>query len=145
MSTLKKGKSSELLVAGELLARGHNVFYPFVDIGIDLVAKVEERFVQLQVKHSNAGVRRGRFWFTVKKKAFEQNKGRDVFYIFVLKRGISTNYIIVPSLWIEQNIKVREKPEWHFYFELSKDSKTAKEVRSINLDVSAFLNSWRLK
>ena len=143
----KRGKSGELLVAGELLSQGYDVFIPFVDCGIDLVALVENRFVQLQVKQSKLHQRKGKpthYWQGLKKKVFNQNKGKDIFYVFVLKRGTDTNYLIFPSLWIDKNadkFDIDKNEKWQFYFTSIKGGKI-REVRKSMLDVTSFLNNW---
>jgi hypothetical protein len=48
----KRGKPGEMLVAGELLGRGYDVFIPLVDAGIDLVAMIEKRFVSIACMHA---------------------------------------------------------------------------------------------
>jgi len=143
----KRGKSGELLVAGELLSRGYNVFIPFVDAGIDLVALIDKRYVSIQVKQSKLYQRRGKFthyWQSLNKKSFDQNKGKDVFYIFVLKHGTEINYLIVPSLWIDENSEkfdLVKGERWQLYFTPIKDGKI-REVRKSGLDVTLFLNNW---
>lgn len=145
----KRGKSGELLVAGELLGRGYDVFVPFVDAGIDLVAMVGKRFVQIQVKQSKLYHRRGKpthYWQTLKKKTFDKNKGKDVFYVFVLKHEAETNYLIVPSLWIDENadkFDLVKGERWQLYFTPIKDGKI-REVRKSGLDMTPFLNNWNI-
>lgn len=145
--TLKKGKSGELMVAAELLSRGIDVFLPFVDCGIDLVAIVENRFVQLQVKQSKLYERNGKFthyWQQIIKDTFHKNKGSNVYYIFVLKRETELNFLIVPSMWIEENAEhfSTTKKKWFFYFEIEDGRVT--ETRKSKLDMTRFLNNWNL-
>jgi len=142
--TLKKGKSGELLVAAELLSRGIDVFLPLVDCGIDLVAFIEKCFVQIQVKKSRFYSDAGCYWQQIIKETFHKNKGTDVYYIFVLKREIKVNFLIVPSTWIEENAErfSTTKKKWFFYFELEKGR--ARETRKSKLDMTVFLNNWDL-
>lgn len=143
----KRGKSGELVVAGELLSRGYDVFIPFVDCGVDLVALVENRFVQIQVKQSKLYQRGGKpthYWQSLKKKTFDSNKGVNVFYIFVLRRGAEINYLIVPSLWIDENIakfSMDKKGKIQLYFSQIRNGKI-KEERKSGLDMTNFLNNW---
>jgi len=143
----KRGKSGEMLVAGELLARGYDVFIPLVDAGIDLVAIIEKRIVLIQVKQSKLYQRRGKFthyWQTLNKKSFDENKGKNVFYIFVLKHGAEINYLIVPSLWLDKNSEkfdLVKGERWQLYFSPIKDGKIM-EVRRSDLDMTPFLNNW---
>jgi len=143
----KRGKSGELLVAGELLRRGYDVFIPFVDCGIDLIALVENCFVQIQVKQSKLYERKGiptHYWQSLKKKTFDNNKGANVFYVFVLRRGAEINSLIVPSLWIDENIEkfnIDKNGRIQLYFSQIKDGKI-KEERKSGLDMTDFLNNW---
>lgn len=141
---LKKGKAGELLVAAELLSRGIDVFVPFVDCGIDLVASIEKRFVQIQVKKSKFYPNVGCYWQQIMKETFHKNKGVDVYYIFVLKREREVNFLIVPSIWIEENAErfSTTKTKWFFYFEL--ENGRATETRKSKLDMTPFLNKWDL-
>lgn len=142
--TGKRGKASELQVAAELLRRGYNTFLPFVDAGIDLVAKVNERFVSIQVKKSRFYPNQGVYWQQIRKKPFDRNKGKDVFYVFVLRHETEINYLVVPSLWIEKHadefyFDVKNQ-KWFFYFKL--EDGRALEVRKSQLDMTPFLNRW---
>jgi hypothetical protein len=144
METGKKGKASELQVAAELLRCGYDTFLPLVDSGIDLVAKADERFVSIQVKKSRYYPSQGVYWQEIRKDPFDRNKGINVFYVFVLRREIEMNYLVVPSLWIEDHAGEfyfdSKNQKWFFYFKLE-DGK-AFEARKSKLDMTAFLNNW---
>jgi hypothetical protein len=142
--TLKKGKAGELLVAAELLSRGIDVFLPLVDCGIDLVAFIEKRFVQIQVKKSKFYLEADCYWQQIIKETFHKNKGADVYYIFVLKRETKVNYLIVPSFWIDENAErfSTTKNKWFFYFKIEDGRVT--ETRKSKLDMTRFLNNWDL-
>ena len=75
---------------------------------------------------------------------FHKNKGADVYYIFVLKRETEVNFLIVPSMWIEENAErfSTTKKKWFFYFEL--ENGKARETRKSKLDMTRFLNNWDL-
>ena len=148
----KRGKSAELMVAGELLERGYDVFIPFVDCGVDLAAKVGERFVQLQIKKSKLHVkpRLSYYWQVLYMKPFTNNKGPNIYYVFLLKRETEINCVVLPSLWIEENVDKllrfeAKRERWHFFFSPIKDGKV-KLARSGSLkggaDVTPFLNNW---
>lgn len=145
----KRGKSGELLVASELLSRGYDVFIPFVDCGIDLVALVDNRFVQIQVKQSKLYHRGGKpthYWQSLKKSTFDKNKGANVFYIFVLRRGAEINYLIVQSLWIDGNIgkfDIDKNGKIQLYFSQITDGEI-REIRKSGLDMTPFLNNWNV-
>lgn len=146
LETARKGKASELQVAAELLRCGYDSFLPFVDAGIDLVARVDGRFISIQVKKSRFYPNEGVYWQQIRKKPFDHNKGEDVFYVFVLRHGTAINYLVVPSLWIEKHAEEfyfhEKNQKWFFYFRLE-DGK-ALEVRKSHLDMTPFLNRWEL-
>lgn len=74
----KRGKSGEMLVAGELLGRGYDVFIILVDAGIDLVAMIEKRFVSIQVKQSKLYQRRGKFAHYWRKEKIKWDSTEDL-------------------------------------------------------------------
>lgn len=144
METEQEGKAGELELAAKLLREGYYVFLPLVDAGIDLVAKINDRFISLQVKKSRFYPSMGVYWQEIRKKPFDHNKGENVFCVFVLRRGTDTNYLVVPSLWIERHsdefyFDVKNQ-KWFFYFRLE-DGK-ALEARKSKLDMTRFLNQW---
>ena len=141
---MKEGKSGELLVAAELLSRGIDMFLPLVDCGIDLVALIENRFVQIQVKKSRFYREVDCYWQQIIKETFHKNKGTDIYYIFVLKRETEVNYLIVPSVWIDENAKRfgTTRKKWFFYFKIEDGRVT--ETRKSKLDMTRFLNNWEL-
>ena len=71
---------------------------------------------------------------------FHKNKGADVYYIFVLKRETEANFLVVPSMWIEENAEhfSTAKKKWFFYFEL--ENGKSRETRKSKLDMTRFLN-----
>jgi len=144
LETAKRGKASELQVAGELLRRGYDIFIPFVDAGIDLIAKVGTKLILIQVKESKFYLEQRVYWQEIRKKPFDHTKGKDVFYIFTLRDGTETNYLIVPSLWIDEHADEFyfdiKNQKWFFYFKLE-DGK-ALETRKSQLDFTQFLNNW---
>ena len=55
ISTQHKGKRGELIVFGELLRRGAELYTPLVDIGVDAVVRGQNgKYVELQVKATEA-------------------------------------------------------------------------------------------
>lgn len=62
-------------------------------------------------------------------ETFDKNKGKDVFYVFVLKHETEINYLIIPSLWIDQNadkFDLDKNERWQLYFTPIKDEKLRK-------------------
>ena len=76
VSTLRKGKAGELLVANELLRRDLDVFMPLADTGIDLICLIDNRSILIQVKESREYFYKGytRFWFNPKKSSLIKNR-----------------------------------------------------------------------
>lgn len=94
------GKGGEYAVMGELLFWNFNVSAMAVDSGVDLVASKAGRFFHIQVKTS-VEQDGGRFQFTIKTSAFTNNHDSTMFYVFVLRRGLSNEYIIMPSAHLQ--------------------------------------------
>lgn len=90
------GKAGEFAVMSELLFWGYNASVMTVDSGIDVVASKGTKYFHLQVK---TAVERegGKFQFSIKHSSFSAHHGSDMFYVFVLRRGLDNEYIIIPS------------------------------------------------
>lgn len=90
------GKAGEFAVMSELLFWGYNASVMTVDSGIDVVASKSNKYFHIQVKtaveHGD-----GRFQFTIKNSSFTAHHGSEMFYVFVLRRGLENEYIIIPS------------------------------------------------
>jgi hypothetical protein len=90
------GKAGECAVMSELLFWGYNASLMAVDSGIDLVASKDGKYFHLQVKTAIEQVG-GRFQFTIKYSSFTAHHGSEMFYVFVLRRGLYNEFIIIPS------------------------------------------------
>mgnify|MGYP003385364625 CR=1 FL=1 len=90
------GKAGEFAVMSELLFWGYNASVMTVDSGIDVVASKANKYYHVQVK---TAVERddGKFLFTIKNSSFTAHHGSDMFYVFVLRRGLQNEYVIIPS------------------------------------------------
>lgn len=93
------GKAGEYAVMGELLFWGYNASVMAVDSGIDVVASKDNRYFHIQVKTSSEQLG-DRFNFTIRNSSFQQNDGAAMFYVFVLRRKITNEYIIIPSNYL---------------------------------------------
>ena len=88
ISSQYKGKQGELLVFGELLKRGAQLYTPVVDIGVDAVVRGEDgAYIELQVKATEAPVQDRYF-------NFEWDPRPDRFFICV---SLKDN---PPSVWV---------------------------------------------
>lgn len=93
------GKAGEMAVMSELLFWGYNASAMLVDSGIDLVASKSGKYFHIQVKTSTE--REGRFSFTIRNASFQQNHNSSMFYVFVLRRKLDSEFIIIPSSYLQ--------------------------------------------
>jgi hypothetical protein len=100
------GKGGEHLVCSELLFRGYNASIMSVDVGMDLTATKDGKLFSIQVKTSNLNPY-NTYNFDVRKVSFERSYSGNVFYIFVLKSELNTDFLILPQSEMEK--KVYEK------------------------------------
>ena len=94
------GKAGELAVMSELLFWGYNASAMTVDSGIDVVASKDGKYFHIQVKTA-AEQDGGRFSFTIKNSSFQQHHSSSMYYVFVLRRSLSNEYIIIPSSYLQ--------------------------------------------
>jgi hypothetical protein len=93
------GKAGEFAVMSELLFWGYNASVMTVDNGIDVIASKGGKYFHIQVKTA-AEQEGGRFTFTIKNSSFLQHHSSSMFYVFVLRRKLSNEYIIIPSSYL---------------------------------------------
>jgi hypothetical protein len=94
------GKAGEFAVLSELLFWGYNASLMSVDNGIDVVASKGNRYFHIQVKTA-VEQEGGRFSFTIKHSSFQTHHSSTMFYVFVLRRKLSNEYIIIPSSYLQ--------------------------------------------
>ncbi len=94
------GKAGEFAVMSELLFWGYNASVMTVDNGIDVVASKGSKYFHIQVKTA-AEQDGGRFSFTIKNSSFQQHHSSSMFYIFVLRRKLTNEYVIIPSSYLQ--------------------------------------------
>lgn len=92
------GKAGEFAVMSELLFWGYNASAMIVDSGIDVVASKDNKYFHIQVKTA-AEQEGGRFSFTIKNSSFQQHHSSSMNYVFVLRRKLSNEYVIIPSTY----------------------------------------------
>lgn len=100
------GKAGEHLVCSELLFRGFNASIMSVDVGIDIVAVLENQLFGIQVKTSNLN-RFDTYVFDIRKVSFERHSNGNIFYIFVLHSEKINHFLVIPFHEMER--KVHEK------------------------------------
>ena len=94
------GKAGEFAVMSELLFWGFNASAMTVDNGIDVVASKDNKYFHIQVKTS-AEQDGGRFSFTIKNSSFQTHHSSSMYYVFVLRRKLSNEYVIIPSSYLQ--------------------------------------------
>lgn len=94
------GKAGELGVMSELLFWGFNASLMTVDEGIDIVASRAGHYYHLQVKTSRPRAD-GKFYFSIRKAAFEDNHKGTTFYVLVMRGERSSQYAVFPSHFLD--------------------------------------------
>ena len=94
------GKAGELAAMSELLFWGYNASAMLVDSGIDLVTSKGGKYFHVQVKTATEQDQ-GRFQFTIKNSSFMAHHGSDMFYVFVMRRGLTNEFVIIPSTHLQ--------------------------------------------
>lgn len=93
------GKAGEYAVMSELLFWEFNASVMAVDDGIDVVASKNNKYFHVQVKTATEQDG-GKFTFTIKYNSFKEHDSATMFYVFVLRRGLKNEYIIIPSSYL---------------------------------------------
>lgn len=140
------GKAGEYMVVGELLFRGYNASIMSVDIGQDIVATKDNKLFDIQVKTSQEN-KFNRYVCDIRKSAFEKFDTKNMFYIFVLKRMNETNFLILPSSKIEENVSSKHiltiNDDKSYRVNISiRDGKPY--LGKQKNDVSFYYNNWEL-
>lgn len=94
------GKAGEYAVSSELLFWGFNVSLMAVDQGVDLVASKDGRYYHLQVKTSTPQSQldgSAKYHFTILEKTFLANHNSTMWYVFVLRKKASSDYVVMAS------------------------------------------------
>lgn len=104
VTTAFTGKAGEYGVFSELLYWGYNPAMMVVDYGVDIVATNNGKYFHIQVKTSNEN-QNGNYTFSIDKKIFEANDNAATFYVFVIRRNIKSDYVILPSSTIREYIE----------------------------------------
>lgn len=136
------GKGGEFAVMSELLFWGYNPSAMAVDTGIDLVASRGEKYFHIQVKTASEQ-EGGRFQFTIKYSSFKEHHSSSMFYVFVLRRGLANQFIIIPSSFLQSLIsagRIASNPT--MAVTISVDSKGKKYLLNGSTDVGLYLGNF---
>lgn len=135
------GKAGEMAVISELLFWGFNASAMLVDSGIDVVASKGGKYFHIQVK--TATENDGRFYFTVKHSAFQGNHNSSMFYVFVLRRKLDSEFVIIPSNYLHALIaggKINQAPS--LSINIAVDDKRRKYTLNGTVDVGIYVANF---
>lgn len=136
------GKAGEYAVMSELLFWEFNASIMAVDDGIDVVASKDNKYFHLQVKTA-AEQDGGRFTFTIKQSSFREHNSATMFYVFVLRRGLRNEYIIIPSNQLSILItsgRITSNPM--LSLTITVDAKSVKYMLNGSTDVSPYYGNF---
>lgn len=136
------GKAGEMAVMSELLFWNYNASAMIVDSGIDIIASNSNgKYFHLQVKTSTEN--NGRFYFSIKSSAFQQNHHSNTFYVFVLRRKINSEFIVIPSHHIQTLVASgRITAGSSLSITITVDDKRHKYLLNADMDVSIFVGRF---
>ena len=143
------GKATELYIVAELMFRGFNSSLLQVDLGVDVIAIKDNKTFYFQVKSVSFDKISSRT-IKITASSFSRTAASNMFYMFVLQRGLKRNILILPYQRIHELIKKEliAVPEEGKEFPISISVKN--EIVNIYLpsdkskveDVSSYLNDW---
>ncbi len=97
ITTDQKGKGAELMVFGELIRKGVDLYIPIVDIGIDAIIKKKDgTYLQIQVKSTKAHEQAGYF------NVYDINEHREEKFFIICVDMNEDNLIEKgkPNIWV---------------------------------------------
>lgn len=146
VTNLFTGKGGEHATLSELLFRGYNAGIMTVDEGIDIVASKDNVYHHIQVK--TAYESNGSFTFSIKNKAFSQNTGNGIFYIFICRlvssSGYNNAFIVFPSHTIQHYISNNTLKPNSNSIHIGIKKINNKFLIAGNEDITAYLNAFEL-
>ena len=93
------GRAGEFAAMGELLFWGYNVSMMAVDNGVDLVVEKHNVHFDIQVKTATESSA-GRHLFTVKRPVFLAKDRSSMFYVLVVRKKNTTEFLVIPSNYL---------------------------------------------
>ena len=128
---------------GELLFWGYNVSLMVVDHGIDIVANKVNRYFNVQVKTATQQNGAGNFVFTIKKQAFHVNDNSTMFYVLVMRKKLSNDYVVLPSNIIQTMLGVGAVGSGPVLgLSVSVDDKGKRFTLNGSIDINLFINNF---
>jgi hypothetical protein len=136
------GKAGEFAVMSELLFWEYNASIMSVDDGIDVIASKDNKYFHVQVK--TAAEQDGcRFVFTIKHSSFKEHDSSAMFYVFVLRRSMMNEYIIIPSNFLRTLIAGgRINPSPSLSITITADPRGVKYLLNGSTDVSPYFGDF---
>lgn len=136
------GRGGEYAVMSELLFRGFNVSLMSVDTGVDIVAANDkDKYFHIQAKTGNA--KDGTCQFSIKRKSFDANHSSQTFYIFVLRKELRCDFVVMPNSQVANYVTLGViKGQDNLALRISYDSRTKKHTLNNSQDVSIFVNRF---
>lgn len=136
------GKAGEYAVMSELLFWEFNASVMAVDDGIDLVASKNNEYFHLQVKTATEQDG-GKFTFTIEHKSFKEHDSAKMFYVFVLRRGLANEYLVIPSNYLRTLISSgRITPNPKLSVTIKADPKGRSYMLNNSTDVSLYFGNF---
>ena len=136
------GKAGEYAVMSELLFWEFNASVMAVDDGIVLIASKNNEYFHIQVKTATEQDG-GRFTFTIEHKSFKEHDSAKMFYVFVLRRGLANEYIVIPSNYLRTLISGgRITPNPKLSVTIKVDPKGRSYMLNNSTDVSLYFGNF---
>lgn len=136
------GKAGEYAVMSELLFWEFNASVMAVDDGIDLIASKNNEYFHIQVKTATEQDG-GRFTYTIEHKSFKEHDSAKMFYVFVLRRGLTNEYIVIPSSYLRTLISSgRIPPNPKLSVTIKADPKGRSYILNGSTDVSLYFGNF---
>lgn len=143
------GRAAETYIVAELMYRGFNSSILPVDLGVDVMAIKDSKTFYFQVKNISFDKVASRT-IPITTSSFSKNQSSDMYYVFVLQRGLRKNVLILPYQRMHELIRKK-------LISFNKESKDFSICISLNdtvvnihlpsdrsklEDVSSYLDDW---
>ena len=136
------GKAGEFAVMSELLFWGYNASAMAVDSGIDVVANKDNKYFHIQVKTATEQ-EGGKFGFTIKNSSFALNHASSMFYVFVMRRGLSNEFVIIPSNYLHALVAGgRISPGPTLNIQISVDANRKRYMLNTNTNIDVYVANF---
>jgi len=132
---------SEIEFASYLIKKGFQPFFPFKDIGIDIVAHKKKNFELYQLKARNISLRYNQFRFRVKKEDIEKlskSNNKNTYFIFcAFQENQKFHFFKVPVSVVKKYFK--EAPKDRFFKIKKINAKYQVYPRRIGIKINKYI------